>query len=679
MIEPGSETPAKEKEQAPGAGIKKWLYRIEDGLCIFALVFLALLPVSEAVARIVFSTGIPASSGLLTHLLLAAGLLAGMITTRSNSHLAIALAQYLASGKVGDRRNINRRADEHAAAWRKSANRRVANRRSLVPLSSGPVDENVKDMLRIFSSLISAFVVTIVAWSSLSFIKIGLSGSIIGFIPDRVFALVIPLGYGVIALRFARRTGLLGWKVVFPVLALVLGTAASFPVIAKFIWGFDMPDAVFAACDWFYYAALYGKIPLVVLLLVSALAGTPLFVVMGGLALLLLQASGGELDSVPADIYSAFTNTNIIAIPLFTLVGFFLSESRAGERLVHTFRSFFSWLPGGIILAAVIICAFFTSFTGASGVTILALGGILYTVLSEHMRYPPYFSVGLLTSVGSIGLLFPPSLPIILVGATTQTNIFHLFLGGIFPGLILVVVMILFGVIISVRVKIPVEQFNGRKALSAFRESVFEILLPVFLIAGYFTGILSLVEVGAAAALYIFIVEVFIHREIKFADIPSVFRKAIPIIGGVLSILALSKALSYYIVDTQAPANLARWMQGAISSKFIFLLLLNVTLLVVGCLMDIFSAILIVLPLIVPLGQAYGIDPVHLGIIFITNLEVGFLTPPVGLNLFLASYRFNKSFVDICRHVFPFLVIQLIVVLLVTYVPWLSTFLTRFF
>ena len=624
-------------EERSGQGfLSRLLYCVEDVFCIASLVLLALLPVAESVARIFFNTGVPASSGLMTHLLLMAGLFAGMITTRSNNHLSIALVQQFSG-------------------------------------------ENVKRRLQVLINLVSAFVVTVIAWSSLPFITIGLQGRMIGFIPDRVFALVIPASYGIIALRFARRTGLRGWKLIIPVLALVLGTAASFPVIAKFIWGFDMPQAVFDICDAMSLFAWYCKVPLVVLLLLAALAGTPLFVIMGALALLLLLASGGEMDSVAADIYSAFTNNNIIAIPLFTLTGFFLSESRAGERLVRTFRSLFSWIPGGIIFAAVIICAFFTSFTGASGVTILALGGILYTILSEHVKYPRQFSIGLLTSVGSIGLLFPPSLPIILVGATTQTNIFHLFLGGIIPGLILVAAMIVFGIVASVRVKIPVEKFELRKALSGLKESAFEMLLPFLLITGYFTGVFSLVEIGAAAALYIFIVEVLIYREIKIADVPKVFIKAIPIIGGVLSILALSKALSYYIVDTQAPANLARWMYHTISSKFVFLLLLNLTLLVVGCLMDIFSAILIVLPLIVPLGQAYGIDPVHLGIIFITNLEVGFLTPPVGLNLFLASYRFNKSFVDICRYVFPFLIIQLIVVLMVTYMPWLSTYLTRFF
>jgi tripartite ATP-independent transporter DctM subunit len=622
--------------QTAALKIRTALGRLEDVLCIAALVLLALIPLAEAFARILFKTGIPASTGFMVHLLLAAGLLAGMITTRNDGHLSIALVQYISGGKI-------------------------------------------KGTLRSFTSLVAAFTATVIAWSSLSFIKIGLPGRLIGFIPDRVFALVIPLAFAVMAVRFACRCGFKGWKNLFPVLAILLGTAAAFPVIAKFIWVFDLPDQVFDICDRLYILAVYCKIPLTVLLLAAALVGTPLFIVMGALALLLLHAAGGEMDSVAADIYSSLTSSNIIAIPLFSLVGFFLSESKAGHRLVNTFRSLFSWLPGGIIIAAVFICAFFTSFTGASGVTILALGGILYTILSEHINYPEKFSIGLLTSVGSIGILFPPSLPIILVGATTQTNIFHLFLGGMLPGLILVSAMVVFGIASSLRTKIPVEKFDGRKALTGMKESALEILLPVFLIAGYFSGIFSLVETGAAAVMYIFIAEVLIHRDIKIREIPAVFNKAIPIIGGVLSILALSKALSFYIVDTQAPANLAKWMHTAISSKYVFLLLLNLSLIVVGCLMDIFSAILIVLPLIVPLGLSYGIEPVHLGIIFITNLEVGFLTPPVGLNLFLASYRFNKPFVEICRHVFPFLIIQLVVVLLVTYVPALSTYLTRFF
>jgi len=357
---------------------------------------------------------------------------------------------------------------------------------------------------------------------------------------------------------------------------------------------------------------------------------------------------------------------------------------------VAAFRSLFSWIPGGMIIATVVICAFFTSFTGASGVTILALGGILYTILKEKLGYPEKFTIGLLTSVGCIGLLFPPSLPIILVGSTTNSilyfmgetvkyNIVDFFLGGIIPGIILVLAMIVFGIIASVKVKIPVEPFRLKEAGPALKNSALEILLPVILMGGYFSGILSLVEVSAVSVIYVFIIEVLIHRDIALKDIPKVFFKAVPIIGGILSILSMAKALSYAIIDSRVPEMLAHWMQYTVESKFLFLLLLNLALLVVGCLMDIFSAILVVLPLIVPLGQLYGVDPVHLGIIFIINLEVGFLTPPVGMNLFLASYRFKKPFTAITHNVLPFLAAQLAVVLLVTYVPWLSSFLIKVF
>jgi tripartite ATP-independent transporter DctM subunit len=433
------------------------------------------------------------------------------------------------------------------------------------------------------------------------------------------------------------------------------------------------------------------KVPVILLLIVAALSGTPIFAVIGGIALLMLQSAGGEPDAAPLQIYSAFTDaSDLIAIPLFTLTGFFLSESKAGERLVNTFKSLFSWMPGGMIIATVVICAFFTSFTGASGVTILALGGILYTILAEKSKYPERFSIGLLTSVGGIGLLFPPSLPIILVGSTTNSilyfmghtieyNIIDFFLGAMIPGIIMVLAMIAFSIVASRKIKIPVEPFELKKAGSAIKGSALEILLPVILIGGYFSGLLSLVQISAVSVIYVFIAEVLINRDILIRDVPKVFFKAVPIIGGVLAILAMAKALSYAIIDSQVPEHFAEWMQNTVSSKFLFLLLLNLALLVVGCLMDIFSAILVVLPLIVPLGYAYGIDPIHLGIIFITNLEVGFLTPPVGMNLFLASYRFKKPFVVICRYVLPFLLIQLAIVLLITYVPWFSTFLPGLF
>jgi tripartite ATP-independent transporter DctM subunit len=519
-----------------------------------------------------------------------------------------------------------------------------------------------------------------------------MGGKICGIIPDRVFALLIPIGYLVIAFRFARLTPLEGKLKFFPYLAVVLGTICALPIIGKSIWLFNQPDFMYDISEFYYSIAWYIKIPGVILLLAAAFAGTPLFVIMGGMALLLIEASGGEIDIVPGQLYMALTQDGILPIPLFTVAGFILSESKAGERLVKAFRGLFGWFSGGMIAATVLICAFFTSFTGASGVTILALGGLLFSILSRHSKYPENFSIGLLTSTGSIGLLFPPSLPIILVGATSMTNIFHLFLGGIIPGIILVVAMIIFGIVVSLKASknnsgsggkagsgIPVEPFDLKITLTGIKESIFELLLPLFLVVAFFTGFLSITELGAISVIYVFIVEVVIHRDLSIKEIPTVFHKALPIIGGVLSIIGLSMALSYYIIDTQAPQNLAYWMKDTIQSPVVFLLLLNLLLLVVGCLMDIFSAILIVLPLVSPLGAVYGIDPVHLGIIFIINLEVGFLTPPVGLNLFLASYRFDKPFTRICRYVVPFLLIQLAVVLLVTYVPALSTFLPGFF
>jgi len=606
---------------------------IEKGVCIIALVSLVVIAAAEAVARL-FHSGVPAANGLLIHTLLLLGLFSGMYTSGTGDHLSISLIHFIKN-------------------------------------------EKTLRIISIVTGCIAVFICTIIAWASVTFLKIAIKPEIVGFIPNIVFALAMPLAYGVMSLRFALR--LPGKGKIFSFAALALGTAAAFPVIAKLIWGIDTPDSVFDLTMLFNDVLFNFRLPLFILLIAAALMGAPLFTIIAGIALISIQSAGGEAEAINNSIFSALTDSNIIAIPLFTLAGFILSESRAGERLVHSFRSLFSWIPGGMIIATVIICAFFTSFTGASGITILALGGILFTVLSEKSGYPERFTIGLLTSAGCIGLLFPPSLPIILAGATSRTNIIHMFLGALIPGVILVVVMIVMGIAVSIKVKIPREPFNIGKAASSLKGSVLEIILPIFLLVGYFSGIFSLVEIGAISAIYVFIAEVLIHKEIKFADLTKVFYKALPIIGGILSIIAAAKALSYAIIDTQAPENFAHWMQSAVQSKILFLLLLNLALLLVGCLMDIFSAILVVLPLIAPLGAAYGIDPVHLGVIFIINLEVGFLTPPVGLNLFLASYRFEKPFMQVCRYVLPFLIVQFAVVLLITYIPILSTFLPRLF
>ena len=616
----------------------------ERGICFGSLFLLALIPFTEMVLR-QFSMAIPASKLILTHLFLVLGFFAATLTAKSGEHISIAIVQYVKN-------------------------------------------EKIKQILEFLSTLIAVFLLSVLAWNCVCYIKYGLSGRLIGFLPDRVFAAAMPIGYLLIALRFSLRIHS-GRDRIIAFMVILLGTVAALPAIAKLIWGFEPPEPFFSWVNVLYDTAWVIRIPGILFLILAALSGMPIFVAIGGIGMIILQAAGLEPEAAPIQIFSALTETDIIAIPLFTLTGFFLSESKAGERLVSVFRLFIGWLPGGMIIAIVIICAFFTSFTGASGVTILALGGILHTILSDN-KYSERFSIGFLTSAGGVGLMFPPSLPIILVAATSNTilhfmniqitySVVHFFIGGIIPGMILVLSMIIAGIVISAKVKVPTETFEIGKALRSLKESSLELLLPVILVGGYFSGLLTLVETSAVSVIYVVVVEVFIKKDIAFVDIPKVFAKAVPIIGGVLAILASAKALSYAIIDSRLPENFTFWMQGAVQSKYIFLLLLNFVLLMVGCLMDIFSAILVVLPLIVPLGHAYGIDPVHLGIIFIINLEAGFLTPPVGMNLFLASYRFEKPFTQICRYVLPYLLIRLAIVLLVTYVPLLSTWLIGFF
>ena len=609
------------------------LLKTERVICVVAIAALVLIATAEVLAKL-FGTTVPASTGLLAHFLLLLGLFAGMYTAGTKQHLAIVLVQYIKN-------------------------------------------ERARQIIALVTGFIAVFVCTIIAWASVSFLQIAIRPTVIGFIPNMVFLVAMPLAYTVMALRFAMQMP--AKRRFFPVLALVLGSLAAFPAIIKLIWGFETPYIVDEMLFAFYDTLFAIRIPLILLLIAAALMGAPLFAVIAGISLIMIQSAGGEPEAINNSVFSALTDSSIIAIPLFTITGFILSESRAGERLVQTFRSLFSWIPGGMIIATVILCAFFTSFTGASGVTILALGGIFYTILSKKSGYPERFTIGLLTAAGWIGMLFPPSLPIILVGATARANIIHMFLGAMIPGIILVILMIVMGIIASIKVKIPVEPFRLGFAVSSLKGSALELLLPFFLLGGFFSGILSIVEIGAISVVYVFIVEVLIYKDIKITDVPKVFYKALPIIGGILTIIAMAQALSFAIVDTQLPENFARWMRGAVESRLLFLLILNLALLAIGCLMDIFSAILVVLPLIIPLGEVYGIDPVHLGVIFIVNMGVSFLTPPVGINLFLASYRFEKPFLQVCRYVMPFFLLQLAVVFLVTYVPILSTFLPRFF
>jgi tripartite ATP-independent transporter DctM subunit len=370
-------------------------------------------------------------------------------------------------------------------------------------------------------------------------------------------------------------------------------------------------------------------------------------------------------------VYVLLTDKNIPAIPLFAFVGFILAESKAGDRLMRLFRALLGFMPGGIVIMVVLVSAYFTTFTGASGITILALGSILFVALSKKGSYSENFSIGLLTASGSIGLLFPPSLPLILYGSIAQISILEMFKAGIIPGVIMIVVMSATGIILSLRKHIAPVPFRPKEVLKCLKESVWEIVIPAFVIIPFFIGITKLVETAAFIVVYTLIVEVVIHREIKWRDLPNVALRGIIIMGGVLVIIGTAQALADYIVDQEIPMLLAAWMKQAIQSPLIFLLILNIALLISGCLMEIYAALIVLVPIIIPLGAAFGIDPVHLGIIFLVNMEIGFLTPPMGLNLFLSAYCFKKPIGSVYRASIPFYVIQIGILFLITYMPYI--------
>lgn len=412
---------------------------------------------------------------------------------------------------------------------------------------------------------------------------------------------------------------------------------------------------------------------LVVLLLVLlALLGLPLFVVLG---------AGGILASMDADLdpviliielYRLATQPNLIAIPLFTFAGMVMAAGGSPQRLVKLFNALFGWMPGGLAVVTIVACAFFTAFSGASGVTIIALGGLLYPMLRQA-HYPERFTLGLLTSSGSLGLLFPPSIAILLYGIVSGVSIDDLFLAGVLPGLLLLLILSLYSMGVARRVEVPRHDFSFPVMWRVLRESIWDTLLPLVIIIGIFGGFVTVTEAAALTAAYALLVETVIYRSLHlWRDIPRVLAESALLVGSILIILGVAMGLTNLLIDSQLPMRLLALMEDHISSQLQFLLLLNLFLLVVGAMMDIFSAIVVVVPLILPLAARYQVDPVHLGIIFLANLEIGYLTPPVGINLFIASQRFGKSILTLFRAALPFLLLMLIWLLLLTYVPALT-------
>ena len=418
--------------------------------------------------------------------------------------------------------------------------------------------------------------------------------------------------------------------------------------------------------------ALFG-----LLFFLMALLGTPLFIIIGAIALFSFYGQGIDSSAIIIEMYRLSNAPALLAIPLFTFAGYVLSESNAPKRLVNLSRALLGWMPGGLAVVALITCATFTALMGASGVTIIALGGLLFPALINE-KYPEKFSLGLLTSSGSLGLLLPPSLPIILYGLVAQISIDKLFLAGLIPGIIMILLLAIYSLFIGKRTHVPVVAFSWRNLGRSLKEAMWEIPLPIVIIGGIYGGLFTVTEAAAITAVYVLVVEVVIYREIHiFRDVPKIMRSSMLLVGGILVILGMALGLTNYLIDAEIPMKILNSMQQHVHSKILFLIMLNVFLLILGCMIDIFSAIIVAVPLIVPVATSFGVDPIHLGIIFLVNLEIGYNTPPVGMNLFIASFRFKKPILKLYLAAIPFLIILLISLIIVTYIPDLSLWLVR--
>jgi tripartite ATP-independent transporter DctM subunit len=415
---------------------------------------------------------------------------------------------------------------------------------------------------------------------------------------------------------------------------------------------------------------------LILIALLIMFLGAPLFTVFSGLTLLLLFLAGIDSSAMIIEMHRIATTPILVAIPLFTFAGYLLSESKAPKRLIGLTDAFLGWLPGGLSVIALITCSAFTALTGATGLTIIALGGILLPALIEG-KYPEKFSLGLVTNSGTLGVLFPPSLPIIIYAIVSKVQIDQLFLAGLLPGILMVVLLFAFSVQKAIAADVPRTKFNTTRMVKALREAMWELPLPLVVLGGIYSGYFAVSEAAAITAVYVFLVEVVIYRDIRWRELPLVMRKSMVLVGGILIILGAALGFTNYLIDAEVPMKLFNLIKAYTDSPFIFLILLNFFLLVVGCLLDIFSALIVVVPLITPVASGYGINPIHLGIIFLANLQIGALTPPVGMSLFISSLRFEKPMSKIIRASLPFIVVLLFVLAIITYVPWLSLALVK--
>jgi C4-dicarboxylate transporter DctM subunit len=410
---------------------------------------------------------------------------------------------------------------------------------------------------------------------------------------------------------------------------------------------------------------------LILVALLLAIFGIPIFVVISGLALYLLYSGQIDSSAMIIEMHRMATTPILVALPLFTFAGYLLSESGTPKRLIRLSNAVLGWLPGGLSIIALVTCATFTALTGATGLTIIALGGILLPAMLRG-NYPEKFSLGLLTTSGTLGLLFPPSLLLIIYAIVAKVRIDQLFLAGILPGILLVVLLSLYSVEKAVLAKVPRTKFNLLEVFKAIKEAIWELPLPIVILGGIYSGYFAVSEAAAITAAYVLLIEVVIYRDIKWRELPQIMRKSMVLVGAILIILGAALGLTNYLINEEIPMRVLDFFKGRIASPFVFLVVMNFFLLAVGCIMGTFSALTVVVPLVTPIADAYGIHPIHLGIIILTNLEIGASIPPLGINLFISSIRFEKPVLRLYWASLPFIAVLLIALIIITYFPGLS-------
>ena len=592
------------------------LHVVEDLAVAAVIAAMVVVPLTEIVLRRVFDTGITGAALIVQHLALFVGMFGGVIAARDGRLLTLST--------FGERSGRF-----HAAG-------------------------------RVFSGSVSAAVTAFLAIASYQFVRSEqpFGKALVYDVPIWVVELALPIGFAAIAGRLVyRASDRWNGRGLTAVIALAcIAIAARLP---------EPGSRMFVAA--------------LIALFVATVLGAPAFVALGGTALVLFWWIAEPIAAIPVSHYALVTNPAIPTLPLFTLAGYVLAESRAPSRLIAVFDALFGRFRGGAAIVTVVVCTFFTSFTGGSGITILALGGLLMPMLLQA-RYSDKDALGLITGAGSLGMLLPPCLPLIVYAIVARVPLNAIFLGGLLPGLLMTTVTAWWGVRRGPKAAAERRPFEARRARAAVSEAKWELATPVVTFAALFSGVMNTVEAAAATALYIVVIETVIHRDLHIVrDLPRVMAECGLLIGGILLVLGVALGFMNYLVIAEVPAHAVEWTTSVVHSPLLFLLLLNVFLLIVGCLMDIYSAIIVQVPLLVPLGVAYGVDPIQLGIIFLANLELGYLTPPVGLNLYMSSYRFGKPVPAVVISVLPIIVVMMVGVLLITYIPALTTALPRLF